>query len=59
MSQQHLPLDGSHTSNLQFFRRINLLCLALPGASTPYKRWSKRTVEKVREGFCRNLGESA
>ena len=27
------------------------------GASTPYKRWSKCTMEKVGgERFCRNLG---
>ena len=30
---------------------------ASPGASTPYKRWSKCTMKKIRgEGFCRNLG---
>ena len=29
----------------------------LPGASTPYKRWSKCTMKKIGgEGFCRNLG---
>jgi len=29
------------------------------GASTPYKRWTKCTMEKVGGRFCRNLGESA
>ena len=31
--------------------------LLAPGASTPYKRWSKCTMKKIGgEGFCRNLG---
>ena len=38
--------------------RPDMYVMMLTGASTPYKRWSKCTVEKVRgEGFCTNLGE--
>jgi len=32
-------------------------CSPYAGASTPYKRWIKCTMEKVGGGFCRNLGE--
>ena len=42
------------------YRHSTPLNLSHPGASTPYKRWSKCTMEKVGgERFFRNLGGSA
>ena len=41
----------------QTFTHFRYLSPLLPGASTPYKRWSKCTMEKVGgKRFCRNLG---
>ena len=48
-----LPLTISCFSKIQI--GFTFLVPA-PGASTPYKRWSKCNVKKIGGGFCRNLG---
>ena len=56
-STQRLLLYFGKFVNERIFAIISLLC---PGVSTPYKRWSKCTMEKVGgKRVCRNLGGSA
>ena len=53
-STQRLLLYFGKFVNERIFAIISLLC---PGVSTPYKRWSKCTMEKVGgKRVCRNLG---
>jgi len=61
---------GENFGNVIFIKKISAVITVLrfrdgpqpPGASTPYKRWSKCMVHHGKsrgERFCRNLGGSA
>ena len=42
------------SAGIPHIQSLRTFLYMLPGASTPYKRWSKCTMKKIRgEGFCR------